>query len=483
MLPISRTLKIWKTAAQALVDFLFINLAIGSLYLVRYIYFKDFFEITVKRLTGFQYIQFGLLFSVLVMISYALMGVYESNPKKSNLKQFSNLVLGIFLIIFGLVSFFFFNEFDKNIFPSGVPVSRFILSMVGFVTIFFVLIGRSLFWLVDKILYSLNIGKINIVITGDKTGELTAYLRSQNNIEQIYEYENLTLDSLNQIQEKILTNKIDEIYTFDNDTQSNLLQGKLAWLAQRYKINFVFAPQGFGKYEFFDLQPRRINDQLFLEILHSNITGWRIVFKRLFDILFAGIFLITFGWLYIAIAALIKLEDNGAIFYKSERVGPDGKVFKLWKFRRMKQKYCTSPDSIENLQYEQDLIKKLDVRNDGILYKIQNDPRSTKIGQFLEKTSLDEIPQFVNVLIGNMSVVGPRPHQPREVAKYENSHYKVLNIKPGITGMAQINGRSDLKFEQEVDLDCQYLENWNFWLDIKIIVMTPIVLLFKRHKG
>ena len=115
--------------------------------------------------------------------------------------------------------------------------------------------------------------------------------------------------------------------------------------------------------------------------------------------------------------------------------------------------------------------------------QIQNDPRSTKIGQFLEKTSLDEIPQFINVLIGNMSVVGPRPHQPREVAKYENSHYKVLNIKPGITGMAQVNGRSDLKFEQEVDLDCQYLENWTFWLDLKIIVMTPIVLLFKRHKG
>ena len=483
MLPITRTLKIWKTAAQALVDFLFINFAIGSLYLVRYIYFRDFFEITIKRLTGVQYIQFGLLFSVLVMASYALIGVYELNRKKSNLKQLSNLILGVFLVIFGLVSFFFFNEFDKNIFPAGVPVSRFILSTVGFATIFFVLIGRGLFWLIDKVLYAYNIGKINVVVIGDKIGELTAHLRRQYNIEHIYEYENLTLDSLNQIQGKMQTNKIDEIYTFDNDAQSNFLQGKLAWFAQRYKVNFVFAPEGFGKYEFFDLQPRRINDQLFLEILHSNITGWRIVFKRLFDILFAGLFLLAFSWLYAIIAILIKLEDNGSVFYKSERIGPDGKVFKLWKFRRMKQEYCTSSDSIENLKYEQDLIQQLDVRNDGILYKIQNDPRSTKIGRFLEKTSLDEIPQFINVLIGNMSVVGPRPHQPREVAKYENSHYKVLNIKPGITGMAQVNGRSDLKFEQEVDLDCQYLENWSFWLDIKIIAMTPIVLLFKRHKG
>lgn len=483
MLPITRTLRIWKTAAQAVVDFLFINLAIGSLYLVRYIYFRDFFEITIKRLTGFEYIQFGLLFSVLVMISYALMGVYELNRKKSNLKQLSNLILGVFLVIFGLVSFFFFNEFDKNIFPAGVPVSRFILSTVGFATIFFVLIGRGLFWLIDKVLYAYNIGKINVVVIGDQAGELTGHLRKQYNIEHIYEYENLTLDSLNQIQGKMQSKQVDEIYTFDNDTQSNFLQGKLAWLAQRYKVNFVFAPEGFGRYEFFDLQPRRINDQLFLEILHSNITGWRIVFKRLFDILFAGVFLVMFSWVYAIIAVLIKLEDNGPIFYKSERIGPDGKVFKLWKFRRMKQEFCTTSDTIENLKYEQDLIQQLDVRGDGILYKIQNDPRSTKIGKLLEKTSLDEIPQFINVLIGNMSVVGPRPHQPREVAKYESSHYKVLNIKPGITGMAQVNGRSDIKFEQEVDLDCQYLENWSFWLDIKIIIMTPLVLLFKRHKG
>jgi exopolysaccharide biosynthesis polyprenyl glycosylphosphotransferase len=483
MLPITRTLKIWKTVAQAVVDFLFINISLGSLYLVRYIYFKDFFEITIKRLTGWQYIQFGLLYSVFVMASFALMGVYELNRKKSNLKQFSNITLGIFLVIFGLISYFFFYEFDKSVFPNGVPVSRFILSTAGFATLFFVLVGRGLFWLIDKVLYSYNIGKVNVVIIGDQVGNLTIYLRKQYNIQHVYEFENLTLDSLNQIQDKMQTNQIDEIYTFDNDTQSNFLQGKLAWFAQRYKVNFVFAPEGFGRYEFFDLQPRRINDQLFLEILHSNINGWRIVFKRLFDILFAGIFLVAFSWLYLIIAILIKLEDSGKVFYKSERIGPDGKVFKLWKFRRLKQEFCTTSDTVDNLKYEQDLINQLDVRGDGILYKIQDDPRSTRIGKFLEKTSLDEIPQFINVLIGNMSVVGPRPHQPREVAKYEHSHYKVLNIKPGITGMAQVNGRSDLKFEQEVDLDCQYLENWSFWLDIKIIVMTPIVLLFKRHKG
>jgi exopolysaccharide biosynthesis polyprenyl glycosylphosphotransferase len=481
MLPITRTLRIWKTAAQAVIDFLFINISVGFLYLLRYRYLTNYFDENIQRLSSREYAVFGLLFSIAVMISLALIGVYEVNRKKGILKQITDVILGVFLIIFAVISFFFFNEFNREIFPNGVPVSRFILAVTGFAAVAMVLVGRVLFWLIDRILYAYEIGKVNVVIIGDESKSLTKHIQGQSNISNIYEYDLLTLETLNELQQKMETSQIDEIYTFDN--QSNLLQGKLAWFAQRYKINFVFAPEGFGRFEFYDLQPRRINDQLFLEILHSNITGWRIVFKRLFDILFSSVFLVAFSWLFAIIAVLIKLEDGGKVFYLSERVGPDGKVFDIWKFRRLKQKFCTSSDDQKSLEYEDQLIKKHDTRGDGVLYKIENDPRSTKIGKFLEKTSLDEIPQFINVLIGNLSVVGPRPHQPREVAKYQNDHYKVLNIKPGITGMAQINGRSDLKFEQEVDLDCQYLENWTFWLDIKIIIMTPIVLIFRRHKG
>jgi exopolysaccharide biosynthesis polyprenyl glycosylphosphotransferase len=481
MLPITRTLRIWKTAAQAVVDFLFINISVGLLYLARYRYFTGYFEDNIQRLSSREYVIFGLFFSIFVMIALALIGVYEVNRKKAILKQITDIILAVFLIVFAVVSYFFFNEFNRDIFPNGVPISRFILAVTGFAAIAMILVGRLLFWLMDRIMYAYEIGKINVVVIGDETKKLTKHLKSQSNISNIYEFDILSLDILSELQQKMQNNEIDEIYTFDN--QSNLLQGKLAWFAQRYKINFVFAPEGFGRFEFYDLQPRRIDDQLFLEILHSNITGWRIVFKRLFDILFASVFLISFSWLFAWVAILIKLEDGGKVFYLSERVGPDGKVFNIWKFRRLKQEFCTSSDNKESLEYEQKLIDEKDTRGDGVLYKIDNDPRSTKIGKFLEKTSLDEVPQFINVLIGNLSVVGPRPHQPREVAKYQNDHYKVLNIKPGITGMAQINGRSDLKFEQEVDLDCQYLENWTFWLDIKIIILTPIVLIFKRHKG
>jgi CoA-binding domain len=231
----TRTLRIWKTAAQAVVDFVFINISVGVLYLVRYRYFSDYFtrnfDNNPQRLSSLEYIEFGLIFSVLAMLSLALIGVYEFNRKKGLLKQTTDIILGIFLIVFAVISFVFFNEFNRNIFPDGVSLSRFILGGTGFAAVVMVLVGRGLFWILDKVLYAYNVGKINIVVIGDETGELTSHLRKQYNIEHIYEYENLTLDILNQIKDKMQSNQIDEIYTFDN--QSNLLQGKLAWFANQ----------------------------------------------------------------------------------------------------------------------------------------------------------------------------------------------------------------------------------------------------------
>ncbi|PID99805.1 MAG: hypothetical protein CSA81_14485 [Acidobacteria bacterium] len=131
------------------------------------------------------------------------------------------------------------------------------------------------------------------------------------------------------------------------------------------------------------------------------------------------------------------------------------------------------------MKFLDELIKKQSIKT-GPLYKIKNDPRKTKVGVFLERFSIDELPQFFNVLKGNMSLVGPRPHQPIEVEKYEEHQRRVLTIKPGITGMAQVSGRSDLKFEDEVRLDIFYIENWSLWGDIKIILRTIPAMLKKR---
>ena len=149
----------------------------------------------------------------------------------------------------------------------------------------------------------------------------------------------------------------------------------------------------------------------------------------------------------------------------------------------MYQKYCTGvqfgAQGIEALQKEQELIKELSTKK-GPVYKIANDPRVTPFGRFIRRWSLDEFPQFFNVLFGSMSLVGPRPHQPREVDKYKKHHKIVLAIKPGITGLAQISGRSDLSFEDEVRLDTFYIENWRLLLDFIILIKTPFVVLSRK---
>jgi exopolysaccharide biosynthesis polyprenyl glycosylphosphotransferase len=479
MLPKTRTIQIWKTVAFAVTDFLFLNLGIGVVYLYRFRYYPSLFD-SSQRLSALEYFEFNLFFSILVITVFAFLGVYEIHRKKPWTTHFFNISLGISLVVFGLISFFFFFEFDRKLFPFGIPISRFVLFFAGFSSLLAILVGRLMFWLCEKILQAHNIGTTKVAIVGSNNQDFLKYIKTQSHINGVLIFPNLNLEILNTLQLKMLNQEISEVYIADH--QNIALESRLAWFAERYKVGFIFAPAGFSHFQYFDLRPKRINRKLFLEVLHSKLDGWRVVFKRLFDIAFASCFLVFFSPIYLLIALSIWLEDRGPVFYLSDRVGPNGDTFKLWKFRRLKYEFCTSSTNDKAMKYENQLILERDIRKDGVLYKIQNDPRSTRVGRFIEKTSLDELPQFINVLNGSLSVVGPRPHQPREVAKYQNEHYKVLNIKPGITGMAQISGRSDLKFDKEVELDCWYIENWSFWLDVVIIIKTPSVLL-GSHKG
>lgn len=180
-------------------------------------------------------------------------------------------------------------------------------------------------------------------------------------------------------------------------------------------------------------------------------------------------------------AIAIKIDSRGPVIFRNERVGNDGN-FNVYKFRYLKLEHCTgcqNPEYEKALETEEELIKNQSVRK-GPLYKIKNDPRKTRVGQIIEAFSIDELPQLFNVFLGNMSLVGPRPHQPREVEKYEIWQKRTLSIKPGITGLAQISGRSDIDFKDEAKLDIYYIENWSLWLDIEILFKTIFVLLKKR---
>jgi lipopolysaccharide/colanic/teichoic acid biosynthesis glycosyltransferase len=222
-----------------------------------------------------------------------------------------------------------------------------------------------------------------------------------------------------------------------------------------------------------------------IEYQHTPLDGWGRVWKRLFDIVAGSLLSLLFAPLMLIIALLIKLEDTaGPIIYKNRRIGENGEIFYVYKFRYMQWKYCITkenPNMKEAIAFEQQLIEERNVRKGGVLYKIKDDPRRMRIGGFIERFSLDELPQFWNVLRGDMSLVGPRPHQEREVEQYAEYHRRLLTIKPGITGMAQVSGRSDLAFEDEYRLDIFYIENWNLLLDIIICLKTAGALLKRRR--
>jgi len=196
----------------------------------------------------------------------------------------------------------------------------------------------------------------------------------------------------------------------------------------------------------------------------------RLFVKRVFDVLGACVGLLVFVVLFPFIALAIKLDSKGPIFFSQKRVGMNGRIFKCWKLRSM---YTDAE------KRKKDLIHLNEMN--GALFKIKDDPRITRIGAVLRKTSLDELPQFWNVLKGEMSLVGTRPPTPDEVANYMNWHRKRICIKPGITGLWQISGRNIVRdFDEVVKLDLQYIEGWSLALDFRILVKTIWVVFAKN---
>ncbi|WP_369426697.1 sugar transferase [Waterburya agarophytonicola] len=199
--------------------------------------------------------------------------------------------------------------------------------------------------------------------------------------------------------------------------------------------------------------------------VHPSVTSIK---KRILDILGAIIGLAITGIVAIPIAIAMWLDDRGNIFYSQTRCGLDGKLFKMWKFRSM----------IEDADRQKHLVEN---QAKGYIFKNENDPRITKVGGFLRRTSLDEFPQFWNVLKGEMSLVGTRPPTTDEVSMYDKHHFKRLRVKPGITGEWQVRGRSQvLDFEAIVRMDLEYQKRWSVFYDINLILQTVAVVLARK---
>jgi len=230
----------------------------------------------------------------------------------------------------------------------------------------------------------------------------------------------------------------------------------------------------------FDIRHRPSNPTLYPDLARiDNRRKYKIAVKRLMDIVGSGIALIFGAPVFLLIGLVVKLTSKGPMFFRQERIGQHGRPFTFLKFRTMQ----VNNDPGLHKEYVRKLIAGVAEAapsngNGHGVYKIKSDPRVTKVGSFLRRTSLDELPQLINVLRGEMSLVGPRPPIKYEVDHYDIWHKsRLLEAKPGITGLWQVNGRSRVKFDEMVRLDIRYARTWSIWLDVKILLQTPHAVL------
>lgn len=284
------------------------------------------------------------------------------------------------------------------------------------------------------------------------------------------------ISDLNGLPEAIRDSGANEVIIADPQVNSDALFEVMIRCGRRRGVEFRIAPS------LFNCLPRKTEiDQIgvlpMIRLFREPLSSTARLVKRTFDLIFSALAIGLLFPLWLLIALLIKLGSKGPIFYTQERVGMDGRLFLLYKFRTMK----AGADSSLHKEYQRAFIAGRAEANlgdeDRPTYKLLADPRITRIGRHLRRMSLDEVPQLLNVLMGDMSIVGPRPPIPYEVEAYELWHRKRLDMKPGLTGLWQVSGRNRLPFEEMVRLDLFYIENWSLLLDLKIILRTGFVML------
>lgn len=461
------------SAAQVPVDFIMIILAGLSAFIVRDISQVVTLQPKLYNYPIDSYLKILFLVTPFFILIYAIEGLYNIRATrkfwKESLRVFSATSIGLLIII---VAIFLKREWFS---------SRFIILTAWMLAVFYVITARYILHLFQKwLLRKKGIGMHRVLLIGrnGKMNTMAKLIKQNKNLgyKIIDQIDTAHLKIIKTIKQE---KGIDEIILCESSVTDDE-QEKLIDYCALNNIVYKYMPTTLqtSKYEIGVL-----NGEPLIEVKHTPLDGWGKILKRIFDIVTSILGIIITSPIMLITALAIRLDSNGSIIYKNERVGNDGKRFFVYKFRYFKNEFCISsenPNLQDALKYEEKLIETQSVRK-GPLYKIKDDPRKTRVGKFIEKYSIDELPQFFNVLFGSMSLVGPRPHQQREVEKYMDYHRRLLTIKPGVTGMAQVSGRSDLDFEDEYKLDLYYIENWSLWLDIQICLKTVGVLFRKRR--
>lgn len=430
-----------------------------------------------KLISAFRPVQFQLnlpllyylfLVSIVALVFvgiYAVSGLYSMKVRRGITEELFKIFVASLAGIMVVVMYIFLS---RELFDS-----RFLVLGAWLIALVFVCIGRLLVRYIQYIAvvkYDFGTHRVLLIGSNSVAEEVKQNIQSNPSIGyRLVDHWNIPrISDLEGIKDDI-----DEVVLANQNYSGQIIQDNLAELVDlchEYHIIFKFIPnlhQSLTKHVDIDM----VSHIPIIELRRTPLDGWGKVFKRTADIIGALIGLIVSSPLFLITISAIIFDTPGPAFVRLKRVSKN-KEFVLYKFRSM---VAHDPDGgAESLKVS---LVSFNERKDGPLFKIKNDPRVTRVGRFIRKYRIDELPQFINILKGDMSLVGPRPHQPDEVSQYQKHHKKVLAIKAGATGLAQISGSSDIPFEEEVAIDSFYIENWSLLLDLKIIAKTTFRML------
>lgn len=407
-----------------------------------------------------DYIYLVIFVSLIFVGSYAISGLYSMKNRIGRVEEFLKIVVASSAGVMIIIVYIFLRQELFN--------SRFLVLGGWFFAVIFVFLGRLLVRRIQN--YSMahfKFGLHKTLIIGDNGASVRILEQFQKDpLSGAIVVKHLKNPELEEVASVAGNPGIDEVILADSNYPSPKVSELIDFCNDNHLI-FKFVPNVYHALSS-NFEVASVSGIPLIELKRTALDGWGKIIKRFIDIMLSLIALTALGPLFLIIAFAIKWETEGPVFVRLKRISR-GREFEMIKFRSM----------IDNAHKLNEYLRSLgnDRAQAGPLWKLKNDPRITRVGKLIRKTRIDELPQFVNILKGDMSFVGPRPHQSEEIERYEKHHKKVLAIKAGATGLAQVSGSSDLSFEEEVALDSFYIDNWSLSLDIKIIFKTVFKML------
>ncbi|MFY9457722.1 MAG: sugar transferase [Candidatus Spechtbacterales bacterium] len=448
-------------AALVPADFLMLMAAGFAAYFLRLSPMVANFRPVLFNLPVIYYLTLAAALAAFFVVIFAISGLYRIKIRHSQIEEFFQVIVSVSAGMMLIIIFMFFKRewFD----------SRFIMLATWSLGIIFVTTGRLFAAKIRRVLMAKRgFGVERVLLVGE--GEQANLIKQEIETNPFIGYSllghvpDIDLDNIKNIVKNPGASKI--ILANQNFERSAVVD--LINFCEDMRIDLKFVPDFFGAVSR-NIDIDILSGNPLIELKRTNLEGWGLVIKRISDIAGSLALLPFFAPVFLLIAFLIKWETRGPVFAKLRRVS-QGKEFDLLKFRSM----------IDGAHDYRAHLAPANERGDGPLFKMKDDPRITRVGKFIRSKRIDELPQIFNVLQGAISMVGPRPHEPEEIARYERHHKKVLAIKSGVTGLAQISGAEKLPFEEEVKLDRFYIENWSLKKDIGILLKTLGILLFGR---